>query len=291
MLPGAIVTIKNVDTGATREVTTNNAGLLHRAVPRHRHLHRHREAERLRHARPRERAGRPQSDAGRRFPAQAGQRGRNGDGRRRIAADQHDQRARSRARSTSSRSSTSRRSIPAASCRSPRSSRAFRTTRRRGQNNPTASSGSSINFNGTGTRGATFQINGVNNDDSSENQNRQGAALSTIKEFQVITQQLQRRVRPRRTAPSCSSRPSRARTVARRRLRVRPGQQRPDGAAEVRAASSPTTSGISTAAPSAFRSRQNRLFGFASFDRTKSGAARTTSRATCSRRPSSPRRG
>jgi outer membrane receptor protein involved in Fe transport len=56
-----------------------------------------------------------------------------------------------------------------------------------GQNNPTASSGSSINFNGTGTRGATFQINGVNNDDSSENQNRQGAAASTIKEFQVIT--------------------------------------------------------------------------------------------------------
>src|SRR5262245_23447983 len=56
-----------------------------------------------------------------------------------------------------------------------------------GQNNPTLSSGSSINFNGTGTRGATFQINGVNNDDSSENQNRQGASLATIKEFQVIT--------------------------------------------------------------------------------------------------------
>jgi outer membrane receptor protein involved in Fe transport len=56
-----------------------------------------------------------------------------------------------------------------------------------GQNNPTASSGSSVNFNGTGTRGVTFQINGVNNDDSSENQNRQGASLSTIKEFQVIT--------------------------------------------------------------------------------------------------------
>src|SRR2546426_6690400 len=34
-----------------------------------------------------------------------------------------------------------------------------------GQNNPTLSSGSSINFNGTGTRGATFQINGVNNDE------------------------------------------------------------------------------------------------------------------------------
>lgn len=56
-----------------------------------------------------------------------------------------------------------------------------------GQNNPTLSSGSSINFNGTGTRGATFQINGVNNDDSSENQNRQGASLATIREFQVIT--------------------------------------------------------------------------------------------------------
>jgi hypothetical protein len=55
-----------------------------------------------------------------------------------------------------------------------------------GQNNPTTSSGSSINFNGTGTRGATFQINGVNNDDSSENQNRQGVALSTIQEFQVL---------------------------------------------------------------------------------------------------------
>ncbi|MDQ3748565.1 MAG: TonB-dependent receptor [Acidobacteriota bacterium] len=56
-----------------------------------------------------------------------------------------------------------------------------------GQNNPTSSSGSSVNFNGTGSRGATFQINGVNNDDSSENQNRQGASLATIKEFQIIT--------------------------------------------------------------------------------------------------------
>jgi outer membrane receptor protein involved in Fe transport len=56
-----------------------------------------------------------------------------------------------------------------------------------GQNNPTLSSGSSINFNGTGSRAATFQINGVNNDDSSENQNRQGVSLSTIAEFQVIS--------------------------------------------------------------------------------------------------------
>ena len=56
-----------------------------------------------------------------------------------------------------------------------------------GQDNPTLSSGSSVNFNGTGTRGATFQINGVNNDDSSENQHRQGVPLATIKSFQVIT--------------------------------------------------------------------------------------------------------
>ncbi len=55
-----------------------------------------------------------------------------------------------------------------------------------GQNNPTASSGSSINF-GAGTRGATFQTDGINNDDSSENQHRQGVALSTIKEFQILT--------------------------------------------------------------------------------------------------------
>jgi len=56
-----------------------------------------------------------------------------------------------------------------------------------GQNNPTLSSGSSVNFNGTGTRGTTFQINGVNNDDSSENQNRQGVALASIKSFQILT--------------------------------------------------------------------------------------------------------
>ena len=55
------------------------------------------------------------------------------------------------------------------------------------QNNPTLSTGSSVSFNGTGSRGTTFQINGVNNDDSSENQNRQGVSLATIKEFQVIT--------------------------------------------------------------------------------------------------------
>jgi hypothetical protein len=56
-----------------------------------------------------------------------------------------------------------------------------------GQNNPTASSGSSVNFNGAGTRGTTFQINGVNNDDSSENQHRQSVVLPTIKSFQIIS--------------------------------------------------------------------------------------------------------
>src|SRR5207302_5430960 len=40
-------------------------------------------------------------------------------------------------------------------------------------NNPTLSSGSYVAFNGTGSRSAAFQIDGVNNDDSSEGQNRQ----------------------------------------------------------------------------------------------------------------------
>lgn len=53
--------------------------------------------------------------------------------------------------------------------------------------NPALSTGSSIVFNGTGTRGTTFQINGVNNDDSSENQNRQGVALASIASFQVLS--------------------------------------------------------------------------------------------------------
>jgi outer membrane receptor protein involved in Fe transport len=53
--------------------------------------------------------------------------------------------------------------------------------------NPTLSVGSSANFNGAGTRGTTFQINGVNNDDSSENQHRQGVALATIASFQVLS--------------------------------------------------------------------------------------------------------
>jgi hypothetical protein len=56
-----------------------------------------------------------------------------------------------------------------------------------GQDNPALSSGSSVNFNGTGTRGATFQINGVNNDDSSENQHRQNVPVATIQSFQVLS--------------------------------------------------------------------------------------------------------
>jgi len=56
-----------------------------------------------------------------------------------------------------------------------------------GQDNPALSSGSSVNFNGTGTRGATFQIDGVNNDDASENQNRQNVPVATIQSFQILT--------------------------------------------------------------------------------------------------------
>jgi hypothetical protein len=56
-----------------------------------------------------------------------------------------------------------------------------------GVNNPTLSSGSYVNFNGTGSRSATFQIDGVNNDDSSEGISRQNVNISTIKEFQVLT--------------------------------------------------------------------------------------------------------
>jgi TonB-dependent Receptor Plug Domain. len=56
-----------------------------------------------------------------------------------------------------------------------------------GVNNPTLSSGSYVVFGGAGSRSATFQIDGVNNDDSSEGINRQNVNVSTIKEFQVLT--------------------------------------------------------------------------------------------------------
>jgi outer membrane receptor protein involved in Fe transport len=54
-------------------------------------------------------------------------------------------------------------------------------------NNPTLSTGSYASFSGTGTRSTTFQIDGVNNDDSSENQNRQGVNVSAIRAVQVVT--------------------------------------------------------------------------------------------------------
>lgn len=54
-------------------------------------------------------------------------------------------------------------------------------------NNPTNSTGSYAVFSGMGARSATFQVDGVNNDDSSENQNRQNVNISTIREFQVLT--------------------------------------------------------------------------------------------------------
>src|SRR5712692_8427750 len=54
-------------------------------------------------------------------------------------------------------------------------------------NNPTLSTGSYASFNGTGTRSTTFQVDGVNIDDSSENQNRQGVNISAIRAVQVVT--------------------------------------------------------------------------------------------------------
>jgi len=56
-----------------------------------------------------------------------------------------------------------------------------------GVNNPTLSSGSYVSFNGTGSRSAAFQIDGVSNDDSSEGINRQNVNISAIKQFQVLT--------------------------------------------------------------------------------------------------------
>ncbi|HET8546942.1 MAG TPA: carboxypeptidase regulatory-like domain-containing protein [Bryobacteraceae bacterium] len=56
-----------------------------------------------------------------------------------------------------------------------------------GVNNPALSSGSYVAFNGTGSRSATFQVDGVNNDDASEGTNRQNVNVSAIREFQVLT--------------------------------------------------------------------------------------------------------
>ncbi len=56
-----------------------------------------------------------------------------------------------------------------------------------GVNNPTLSSGSYVSFNGAGSRSVSFQIAGVNNDDSSEGTNCQNANISSIKQFQVLT--------------------------------------------------------------------------------------------------------
>src|SRR5207253_1442228 len=53
--------------------------------------------------------------------------------------------------------------------------------------NPTNSTGSYAAFNGMGSRSTSFQIDGVNNDDSSENQNRQNVNIATIKQVQVLT--------------------------------------------------------------------------------------------------------
>jgi hypothetical protein len=63
----------------------------------------------------------------------------------------------------------------------------FQSNPTSGQNNYTLSSGSTVSFNGTGTRGASFLTDGIANDDYSENQNRQQVNVQTIKELQVLT--------------------------------------------------------------------------------------------------------
>ena len=63
----------------------------------------------------------------------------------------------------------------------------YQTNPTSGQNNYTLSSGSSISFNGTGTRGTSFMTDGIGNDDYSENQNRQQVNVETVKEMQVLT--------------------------------------------------------------------------------------------------------
>jgi hypothetical protein len=63
----------------------------------------------------------------------------------------------------------------------------FQSNPTSGQNNFTLSSGSSVSFNGTGTRGTSFMTDGIGNDDYSENQNRQGVNVETVKEMQVLT--------------------------------------------------------------------------------------------------------
>jgi hypothetical protein len=63
----------------------------------------------------------------------------------------------------------------------------FQSNPTSGQNNYTLSSGSTVSFNGTGTRGTSFLTDGIANDDYSENQNRQQVNVETIKELQVLT--------------------------------------------------------------------------------------------------------
>jgi hypothetical protein len=63
----------------------------------------------------------------------------------------------------------------------------FQTNPSAGQNNFTLSSGSTVSFNGTGTRGTAFLTDGIGNDDYNENQNRQTVNVQTVKEMQVLT--------------------------------------------------------------------------------------------------------
>ena len=73
----------------------------------------------------------------------------------------------------------------------------FQSNPTAGQDNFTLSSGSSASFNGTGTRSAIFQTDGIANDDNSENQNRQVGEYQHYKRVSSADQQLHCRVRTR----------------------------------------------------------------------------------------------
>ena len=74
----------------------------------------------------------------------------------------------------------------------------FQSNPTAGQDNFTLSSGSSASFNGTGTRSAIFQTDGIANDDNSENQNRQSREYQHDQRVSGADEQLHRRVRTRR---------------------------------------------------------------------------------------------
>ena len=92
VLPGVSIQIKNQDTGAARELTTNELGFYSAHVSARRPVLGHREAGRIRHGRPRGRRRRPESDPRRGLSTEASHPRRDRHRRRRVAADQYRER-------------------------------------------------------------------------------------------------------------------------------------------------------------------------------------------------------